>query len=136
MTSTQPNIVPLDELNNIPVLDIETLEQLKDVDDGRLELAREMFGIFKADTPPRLSAIKAAIEANDFVKLREVSHALKGSCGTIGAARVRIISAVLEAYGRGCKIEAPPDEIFKCLQNASDEACRALESFIDDDTGF
>jgi len=132
MTSIQPNLVPLDKLNDNPVLDQETLEQLRDADDGELGLAREMFDIFKADSPPRISAIKEAIEANDLVKLREISHAMKGSCGTIGATRVSAIAAMLEAYGRSYETEAPPAELLDRLQNAFDEACAALESFIGD----
>jgi len=130
MASIQQNIVSLKELGGLPVLNQDTLAQIKMVDGGELGLTKELFEIFKADTSIRLSAIKAAVKANDAAKLREVSHSLKGACGTIGAARVRAVSAILEAYAKGLKVEESPDDLLKRLQSAIDEAYGALEKYL------
>jgi len=130
MASIQPNLTPLNELNNVPVLNPDTLAQIKAVDGGNLGLTKEMFNIFKTDTPIRLSAIQAAIKANDTEKVRKMSHAIKGSCGTMGIMRVKAVSAMLEAYAKGFKVEEPPDKLFERLKNAYLEVCEAMESYL------
>jgi HPt (histidine-containing phosphotransfer) domain-containing protein len=130
MTSPPPSIASLDELSDVPVLDRPTLDQLKDLDDGRLGLTIEMFEIFEADQPPRLSGIQQALEARDMVRVTEISHTIKGSAGTIGAPRLRAVAALLEASARGHKVEAQPHDIFACLSNAYHEAHGALKDYI------
>ena len=125
-----PNLVPFHEIPNFPILDEETLAQLQEVDDGGMELTKEMFAIFLADTPPRLSAIKTGVDSIDTKALREVAHALKGACGTIGAVRVQHISALLEAYGRGIDVESSPSELLTGLAEAFSEAQDAFKKYL------
>jgi HPt (histidine-containing phosphotransfer) domain-containing protein len=130
MTSPPPSIASLDELSDVPVLDQPTLNQLKDLDDGALGLTIEMFEIFEADQPPRLSGIQQSLEAKDMTRVTELSHTIKGSAGTIGAPRLRAVAALLEASARGHKVQAPPHDIFACLLNAYQEAHGALKGYI------
>jgi len=87
--------------------------------------------MFENDMPIRLSALKTAIESNDMTKVRELSHAAKGSCGAIGAVRTRAISAMIEVYSKCGQADATPGELFDRLQNAFDEACEALRKYIE-----
>jgi HPt (histidine-containing phosphotransfer) domain-containing protein len=139
MMSVSSNIVSVDELSNVPVLNQSALDQIKNIDDEDLKLTKELFGIFETDTPIRLSAIKAALESNDMTRARDLSHAMKGSCGTMGAARARAISAMIEARcNKGGQAEATHGELvgelgelFDRLQNAFGEAREALRKYID-----
>ncbi|MDR0498607.1 MAG: Hpt domain-containing protein [Holophagales bacterium] len=134
MASATSKIVSIDELPNVPVLDQPTLDQIKNIDDEELGLIRELFGIFETDMPARLSALKIAIESNNMTKIRELSHAMKGSCGTIGAMRLRAISAMIENHTRENQAEvATLDELFNRLQNAFGEAHEALRKYIEGD---
>jgi len=132
MASNQPKFTPLGEIGNMPVLDKDALALIKAVDDGGLGLTKDMFYIFRADTPPRLSAIGEAIEANDIAKIREVSHAMKGSCGIIGALRLKAISELLEAHCKGFDIETSPSELLERMKEAFVEASAAMEDYIAD----
>jgi len=130
MVPVSSNTVSIDELSAIPVLDLHTLSQIDNVDDGKRGLMKELFGMFETDMPVRLSALKAAIESNDMNKVRELSHAAKGSSGTIGAMRTRAASAMIEAHSKGNQTEATLDELFDHLQNAFADACEALREYI------
>lgn|GEM_PF-811561 len=134
MVPDQPSLPNVDELGGIPVLDQETLEQLIEIDGGELGLITEMFGLFSADQPRRLSLLKDAIESNDLTKIMEISHAMKGSAGTIGAARLRAVAAILEALGRGHKVESAPEYLFGHLERAYLEAHDALKRHINETT--
>ncbi|MCL1908904.1 MAG: Hpt domain-containing protein [Holophagaceae bacterium] len=125
-----PHIPNDDAFCSIPVLDAETLEQLIEIDGGELGLTTEMFGLFLADQPKRLSLLKGAIESNDITSIMEISHAIKGSAGTMGALRLRSVAAVLEGFGKGQVIETTPSHLFGCLESAYIEARDALEKHI------
>jgi HPt (histidine-containing phosphotransfer) domain-containing protein len=131
MTSAPPLIASLNELSDVPVLDQPTLDQLKDLDDGGLGLTIEMFEIFSADQPPRLSGIQQALEAKDMTRVTEISHTIKGSAGTIGAPRLRAIAALLEAHARGHQSGASPYELFSHLVNTYHEVHDALKKYIE-----
>jgi HPt (histidine-containing phosphotransfer) domain-containing protein len=131
MASVTPQVVSIAELPDITVLDQPALDQIKKIDDGELALTKELFGIFKTDMPVRLSALRVAIESNDMPKIRELSHAMKGSCGTIGASRVRAISAIIEAHAKDIQTEATFGELFDLLQKAFSEASEALRKYIE-----
>jgi HPt (histidine-containing phosphotransfer) domain-containing protein len=124
------NLIPLENLSSVPVLDQEALEQFRKIDGGGLGLTKEMFEIFETDMPPRLSALNEAIESNALSRVAELSHAIKGSCGTIGAMRVRYISAWIEAYGRGYEVEAAPSRLFEQLQDECNEVFKAFGKYI------
>lgn len=95
---SQPSFDPASLPNE--VIDLATLEQLLDLDDGELGLIQEMLQLFRDDTPPRLALIEAAIQQDQPIALSEAAHAVKGAASTMGAPRVRAIAAELEAAGR------------------------------------
>jgi HPt (histidine-containing phosphotransfer) domain-containing protein len=130
MASTQQQSQPLGELQTIPVLDRATLDLLREIDDGGLTLTAEMFEMFSADQPPRISALHSAIKSGDMARITELSHTIKGSAGTMGATRVRAVAASLEAYGKTGEIETPPMEALDLLKKAYQEAYTALDEHI------
>jgi HPt (histidine-containing phosphotransfer) domain-containing protein len=112
------------------VLDPDTMQQLLDLDDGELGLIREMYELFRDDTPPRIVLLEEAIRCDDREQMGDTAHAVKGAASTMGAPKVRAFAQALEAGSRsGDFAEAPADLLAK-LKIAFAEALAALERFI------
>ncbi|MFN7958809.1 MAG: Hpt domain-containing protein [Holophagaceae bacterium] len=82
------------------LLDLTTLRNLVDLDDGGDGLLSEMITIFREDTPRRIQDILAAIDRGSAEELSRTAHALKGGAGALGASALRGLAAELEALGR------------------------------------
>ena len=72
------------------------LKQLSDEGDFLLTLV----ALFLEETPQRLKDIGAALVVLDGAALARTAHLLNGSCGNIGAKRMRSLCAKLQAYGQ------------------------------------
>jgi HPt (histidine-containing phosphotransfer) domain-containing protein len=112
------------------VLDPDTLQQLLDLDDGELGLIREMCGLFRDDTPPRIALLEEAVHRNDRVQMGDTAHAVKGAASTMGAPKVRALAQALEAGSRSGDFPEEPAVLLAKLKCAFDEALAGLESFI------
>jgi HPt (histidine-containing phosphotransfer) domain-containing protein len=130
MTSAEPSIQEPDELSNVPVLDQKALGQIMEVGDGEVGLLEELLGMFESDQPQRLDKLWEAVNSGDLGTIRDISHAIKGSAGTMGASRLRAAAAMLEAYGLG-RLAASPEVLFKLLASAYDEARQAIGAYIE-----
>lgn len=115
--------MPLSDL-----LDLTTLQNLVELDDGGMGLVAEMTAIFRDDTPRRLRDIYAALDAQDAEGLSRSAHALKGGSGAIGARVLRMLTSDLEALGRSGSAAAPEDTRQR-LDTAFQEAVAALEAY-------
>ena len=91
------------------LLDMTTIQNLVELDDGGHGLLSEMIEIFREDTPRRIRDILAAIADGNAEELSRTAHALKGGSGALGAHALRILAADLEALGREGATEAGPD---------------------------
>ncbi|GLQ32342.1 Hpt domain-containing protein [Litoribrevibacter albus] len=78
-------------------LDIEALEELRDVMEDEFDCLIETF---ITDADKKLVALKAAIEANDPSEIGKVSHSFKGSCSNIGAPYLSDLCKISEDKGR------------------------------------
>jgi HPt (histidine-containing phosphotransfer) domain-containing protein len=110
-------------------LDLTTLQNLVDLDDGSFGLVAEMTAIFRDDTPRRLRDILQALEARDAEALSRSAHALKGGAGAIGARALRSLAADLEVLGRSGSVEAP-DGTAETLEATFRAALEALDGYI------
>jgi len=63
---------------------------------GDDDLLGEIVGLFLADLPSRLAAIKTAVDARDLKALRIAAHALKGSAANMSAMPVSECASALE----------------------------------------
>ena len=63
---------------------------------GDDDLVGEIIGLFLADCPAKVSAIKAAVVARDFRAIRIAAHALKGSAANMSAMPVSECASALE----------------------------------------
>jgi len=120
--------LPLDLLGEH--LDLSVMDQLLDLDDGELGLLKEMFGLFKEDTPGRIHAIEVTLASGDLVDLADVAHSIKGAAGTMGVSRLRSIAAELEGGGRRGSFAIDPGLLVEQLKETYADALVALDGFI------
>jgi two-component system sensor histidine kinase/response regulator len=73
---------------------------------GDEELLNEVVNLFLIDCPVRLTAIKTAIDRRDAEGIRQGAHALKGSAGSLSAARLVAATQTLERIGADGRLEA------------------------------
>jgi len=66
----------------------------------------EVIRVFLEDSPSRLAAINAAVEARDAEAIRTSAHAFKGAAGNLGANGLFEAAAVLERIGQEGRIDA------------------------------
>ncbi len=91
-------------LEGAPVHDrADLLARLCD-DEG---IAAEVMSVFFSDLPQQLALLDGGFDAADPESVRRQSHTIKGACGNVGAAAMRLVAYEIEkAAGRGDLIEA------------------------------
>lgn len=124
MAETPDSSTPRDQ-----ILDMATLEELLNLDDGATGLVVEMAGLFREDGPLRISQLKEACAALDQHSAGEAAHALKGAAGTLGAVRLRAIAGEAERLARQNEMGAIL-ELMAPLEASYPEFMDALEAFI------
>jgi HPt (histidine-containing phosphotransfer) domain-containing protein len=97
-------------------MDFSRLEEFREFDDEDLTTTREVIGLFAADTPPRLSALQAAVDAGDAGALAKTAHALKGGASNIGAKAIQQHADALESAAK----EAMPADARQRVQKLRD----------------
>ena len=111
-------------------LDLSVMDQLLNLDDGAVGLLKEMYGLFRDDTPDRIKAMEMILDSGDLADLADLAHAIKGAAGTMGAVRLRGVAAELEGGARKGTFAVPPVQLVGQLKEAYAEALQALDTFI------
>jgi len=111
------------------LLDLVTLQNLVDLDDGGHALLEEMVEIFRDDTPRRIQDILTAAEKGNAGELSRAAHALKGGAGALGARALRFLAADLEALGRDGSADTGPD-LKARLEGCFRDSLVALEAYL------
>ncbi len=111
------------------LLDLTTLQNLVELDDGQHGLVLEMIGIFREDTQGRIEDILTAAGQGDAEAFSRASLALKGGAGALGARALRALAADLEALGRGGSVAAGSD-LRTRLESLFQESLAALEAYV------
>ena len=101
------------------------MDQLLNLDDGAVGLLKEMYGLFREDTPDRFKAMEAILATADLADLADLAHAIKGAAGTMGAPRLR-------AIGRGNGGSRPQGQLRRgaglLLEQLKETYAEALEA--------
>lgn len=85
----------------LPVIDSEAIENLRALSPGDGDVfLREILDIFIEDTPQRIADLHASHKSGDSEAFVRAAHSIKGSSSNVGAARLRMAAAELEAHGR------------------------------------
>jgi HPt (histidine-containing phosphotransfer) domain-containing protein len=111
------------------LLDMMTLQNLVELDEGGTGLLSEMIGIFREDTPRRLRDILTAAEQGNATAFSHAGHALKGGAGALGANALRKFAADIETAGRNGSVDAGP-ELAKRLEDLFQASLSALEAYV------
>jgi CheY-like chemotaxis protein len=85
---------------------------------GDTELFADVIKLFLDDCPPRLAAIKAAVDARDAERIRTTAHALRGAAVTLSAVAVAEAAHVLERLGAEGLLD-PTEAAWRELANAT-----------------
>jgi two-component system, sensor histidine kinase and response regulator len=110
-----------------PSIDPEAIKSLREIDDGKDDLLREVIELFAGETPPRLAAILDSANAGDPEALWRAAHALRSGAANLGATRVVRLCDMLEKRGRAGHLEGVTTLVVE-LQPAVEEALRALQT--------
>lgn len=81
--------------------------------------------MFREDVPSRLDALRAAASGGDATDLALAAHALKSSCGSVGAKRMYTVSAALEQAARAGNLDGASASI----EQLAAEFRRAMAAF-------
>ena len=96
--------------NDDSLLDQQALENLRGLMTGDGEnLLDKAIALFLESTPQEMAGLKTAIENNDAVKLKNIAHNFKSSCGNLGAKGLFEKVAVLETIGRQGHVQGAQD---------------------------
>ena len=75
------------------LLDTEMLDELRDIMEDEFPA---LLDTFLAEAEKQFQAVKQAAAASDLDQVRRAAHALKGSCGNVGAQELHATCAELE----------------------------------------
>ena len=108
-------------IGNEEVLDARVLAGLREYQrPGEPDFLTHLIGIFLDDLSVRLESIRSAQTQGDLETIRLAAHALKGASGELGAKRLQVLCAELEATARSGIIAA----VQPAVREIEDEAAR------------
>jgi PAS domain S-box-containing protein len=111
-------------------LDRTVLEGLRELQkEGEPDILEELIGLFLADVPSQLVALREALEAGDAPFVERIAHTLKGSSGNMGATRMTAICSELEEVGASGDLSRAP-ELLEQLNEEFGRVGVALEAKI------
>jgi len=85
----------------IPLLDPLQVADLVALDQGRGDVYARFVDVFLAGAEARIAALNAHADAGDAQGLAVAAHALMGSAGNVGAARLAALLGRIEAAAKG-----------------------------------
>jgi two-component system, sensor histidine kinase and response regulator len=87
-----------------PAIDLQPLTNA-----GMSDIIPRLIEIFLETAPRDIEKAATALRGSDATELEEAAHKLKGSCGNLGAARLRDLCQQLEKLGREGSLQAAPE---------------------------
>jgi HPt (histidine-containing phosphotransfer) domain-containing protein len=111
------------------VLDADQIEDLRGIDGG---VFPRLVDMYVTKTPGRILLLRTHVEKNDFAAIAKEAHTIKGSSGSIGAARVANTCLRIE---KACLAQdtAPFEELLRTLEGEFGRARDALRAILASD---
>ena len=107
------------------VLDRERVSSFMTISRSQEGFLEGLVRTFKQEVPSRLDALRAAAAAGDANDLASAAHALKSSCGSVGARRMFAVAATLEQKVRAGRLEG----VNASIEQLAAEFPRVLEAY-------
>jgi len=130
-STSQTNASPEQEAEALgPPIDKDALEALRSIDAGDDNFLSNIVAMFLDDMAERLEGLRVAAAIRDGAALKRIAHALKGSCGHFGAARLAALCRTMEQIA----VQQPvgdPDETLRQLIEEADRVRLALAAAIE-----
>lgn len=117
------------DASELPLLDLQQLEELQALDARRGGLLRRLIEIFESQGPDAFEALRTALDAGDATTVCRTGHSLKGGYRSLGATRIAHWAAELERLGRA-EILDGADAIVDRLERDFEATRRALDQLI------
>ena len=90
----------MQDFKNVAHIDRSKLQGVLDLAAGDVEFVKDLTDIFNQRVPELTAALEKSLQAGDAALTEKLAHALKGTCGNLGAERLRQICEHLEICGR------------------------------------
>jgi two-component system, sensor histidine kinase and response regulator len=113
-----------EEANTEPLPPATNLQSI--VDAGMGDIIPRLIEIFLETAPLDIEKAVVAVRSSQAADLEEAAHKLKGSCGNLGAARLRDLCQQLEKLGRDGSLQNAPE----LLAAAEDEFARVRTELV------
>ena len=124
-----PVTTPVSQAPTVPVVDVNRLDELAELgDEEDPEWLASILDKFVEDAASRIVKLVVTAEAADAAQLGQVAHALKGSCGNIGAAGMVTICQHLQALGKSGSVQGASDQI-AALEKEFAKVREALDTY-------
>jgi len=107
-------------------LDTRVLGELRALDAPGSGFFQGVIGLFLSSAPPRLDALSAAARSADAEGVRRLAHALRSTCGNVGAQRMHDLCASLEE--RADRPAAELEPLVQALLQEYEQVRSALEA--------
>jgi PAS domain S-box-containing protein len=124
--STPPGLAPdILEQDDVYVLDRERVSSFLAIDRTQDGFLAGLIKMFREDVPSRLDALRAAAASGDASDLAFAAHALKSSCGSVGAKRMHAAATALELAAHASQL----DGVSATIDQLAAEFQRAMVAF-------
>ncbi|MBM7865436.1 response regulator [Heliobacterium gestii] len=111
-------------------IDAGVLDSLRELqEEGEPDIVAEVVEIFLRDTPPKIAALREAVQLQDARLLTNLTHSLKSSSAGIGANALSACSKELEAMGRQGCLDAAPAKVEQ-VSREFERAQKALQQLV------
>jgi HPt (histidine-containing phosphotransfer) domain-containing protein len=99
------------ETASVAAIDMRSIAQLAENDELGEQFVTEIIDVFLGDLSKRVDAIGLLMSEGDGAGIAASAHAIKGSCGHFGAARLMELSREVENLGRRGQTDGLQDAI-------------------------
>lgn len=89
------------------------LNRLNDITLGNVNLQIEILQAFVEDVQMNLTAVKTAINAQDFITVEHKAHQIKGGSANVGVQSIQAIALAMESQAKQKNLEEVPELLIK-----------------------
>lgn len=93
--------------------DTETINNLKNLDDGEVLLINRLADIFFEEAPKKFDSLKIALQNKEYEIVRSMAHSIKGMCLNLGLKKLSVYSHSVETECKASFIEGIHQRVYE-----------------------